>query len=340
MDKKPDFLYHIHNRAIIQEIMATMQNPNEQPLISFILTTFNLPTSFLRECLQSIISLSLSKEEREIIVVDDGSDISPLNDLLDFRDEIVYVRQRNMGLSVARNMGLICAQGKYVQFVDGDDFLLRAPYEHCLDIARYQEADLILFHETEQTKPDIPFEYEGPLSGTAYMHQHNMRASACGYIFKKEILGSLRFTPDRLHEDEEFTPQLLLRADRVFFTSSKAYYYRQRMGSITQEDNIRHTAKRLNDTESIIVRLLDIAQLAPEMERVALNRRIAQLTMDYLYNIILLTHSARHLNDAIERLRKLGLFPLPDKHYTKKYMAFRKMVNTRLGRRILLLTIR
>ncbi len=320
--------------------MATMQNKNEQPLVSFVVTTYNLPTHLLRECLKSIMSLSLSKEEREIIVVDDGSELSPLNDLLELRDEIVYVRQRNMGLSVARNTGLVCAQGKYVQFVDGDDYLLCAPYEHCLDIARYQDADLVLFHETEQAQPDVPFEYQGPLSGAAYMHQFNLRASACGYLFRKDILGSLRFTPNRLHEDEEFTPQLLLRADRLFFTSSKAYYYRQRTGSITQDVNMRHTAKRLNDTESIIVRLLDIAQLAPEMERVALNRRIAQLTMDYLFNIIQLTHSARHLDEAIDRLRKYGLFPLPDKHYTKKYTAFRKMVNTRLGRRILLLTIR
>lgn len=326
--------------AIPLDNMATMQNKNEQPLVSFIVTTYNLPTPLLRECLQSILSLSLSKDEREIIVIDDGSEVSPLNDLVELRDEIIYIRQRNRGLSTARNRGLVCAQGKFIQFVDGDDYLIQAPYEHCLDIARYKEADIILFHETEQTEPEVPFEYEGPMTGAAYMHQYNLRASACGYLFRLQILKSLRFTPERLHEDEEFTPQLLLRADHVFFTQSKAYYYRQRSGSITADDNMRHTAKRLDDTESIILRLLEIAQRAPEMDRVALNRRIAQLTMDYLYNIIQLTHSARHLNDAIDRLRKRGLFPLPDKNYTKKYTAFRKMVSTRVGRRILLLMIR
>ncbi len=320
--------------------MATMQNKNEQPLVSFIVTTYNLPTTLLRECLQSILSLSLSKEEREIIIIDDGSEVSPLNDLVELRDEFIYIRQRNMGLSIARNMGLVCAQGKFIQFVDGDDHLIQAPYEHCLDLARYKEADIILFHETQQAEPEVPFEYEGPMTGAAYMHQHNLKASACGYMFKKQILRSLRFTPGRLHEDEEFTPQLYLRAEHVFFTKSKAYFYRQRPGSITTEDNMRHTAKRLNDTESIILKLLEIAQRSPEMERVALNRRIAQLTMDYLYNIIQLTHSSRHLDEAIERLRKQGLFPLPDKNYTKKYTAFRKMINSRVGRHILLLIVR
>lgn len=317
-----------------------MQNNTDQPLVSFIVTTYNLPTALLRECLQSILALSLSKEEREIIVVDDGSEVSPLNDLVDLRDDIVYIRQRNRGLSVARNTGLTCAQGQYIQFVDGDDHLLPAPYEHCLDIARYKDADAILFLETDQAQPEVPFEYEGPMTGAAYMHQHNLRASACGYLFKANTLGNLRFTPGRLHEDEEFTPQLLLRAEHVFFTQAKAYYYRPRTGSITTDDDIRHTAKRLDDTERIILHLQDIADHAPEMERVALNRRIAQLTMDHLYNVIRLTHSAHHLNEAIDRLRSHGLFPLPDKNYTRKYVAFRKMINTRLGRRILLLTIR
>ena len=327
-------------KAIPPEILSITENKNDRPLVSFIVTTYNLPTTLLCECLQSILSLSLSKEEREIIVVDDGSEVSPLNDLVELRDKIVYVRQRNKGLSEARNMGLVCAQGKFIQFVDGDDYLIQAPYEHCLDIARYKDADIILFHETEEEQPEVPFECNGPMTGSAYMHQYNLRASACGYLFRANILGNLRFTPNLLHEDEEFTPQLFLRAEHMYFTPSKAYYYRQRSGSITQEDNMRHMAKRLDDTESIILRLLDIAQHSPEMERVALNRRIAQLTMDHLYNIIQLTHSARYLNEAIERLRNYGLFPLPDKNYTKKYVAFRKMINTKLGRRILLLTIR
>ena len=117
-------------KAIPLEILSIMENKNDRPLVSFIVTTYNLPTTLLCECLQSILSLSLSKEEREIIVVDDGSEVSPLNDLVELRDKIVYVRQRNKGLSEARNMGLVCAQGKFIQFVDGDDYLIQAPYEH------------------------------------------------------------------------------------------------------------------------------------------------------------------------------------------------------------------
>ena len=108
----------------------------QTPLISFVIAYYNLPVEMLIQCIDSITALSLSREEREIIVVDDGSDLSPLNDMTGQRDDIIYVRQQNGGLSSARNMGLALAKGQYIQLVDADDYLLQAPYEQCLDIVR------------------------------------------------------------------------------------------------------------------------------------------------------------------------------------------------------------
>ena len=312
---------------------------NSKPQISFIITTYNIDDEMLRSCIDSILRLSLSRDDREIILVDDGSDLPPLTSLSDIIDEIIYIRQRNQGLSAARNRGLQIANGEYIQFVDGDDMLIQAPYEHCLDIARYHNPDMVIFDTSHSPTSEVAFEYNGPISGSEYMHSYNLHATACGYIFRRSILHTLRFTPGILHEDEEFTPQLLLRAERVFSTKAKAYYYRQRSQSIMHNNNRRHQLKRLHDTRNIIFRLQYLASTLPEADRVALNRRIAQLSMDYLYNTILLTHSSKHLDIAIQDLRSKGLFPLPDKDYTKKYMLFRKAINSRLGRRMLLLSI-
>lgn len=320
--------------------MPAPQNATAQPLISFIIPAFNLPAGMLRECIESIMRLSLAQDEREIILVDDGSAPPALDALGGMLDHILYIRQHNRGLSAARNMGLQCATGRFVQFVDGDDYLVQAPYEHCLDIVRYGEPDMVLFHATQSEHPDVPFASEGPMSGVAYMHQNNLRASVCGYIFRRSILGSLRFPDGVVHEDEEFTPLLMLRAEHVYSTKAKAYFYRQRSNSITTTTDKRHTVKRLNDTIGIILKLKDIADHSPEIDRVALNRRIAQLSMDYLYNTIRLTHSRKHLDEAIEELRQKGLFPLPDKKYTPRYRLFRSLVGNALGRQILLAGIR
>ena len=64
----------------------------------------------------------------------------------------------------------------------------------------------------------------------------------------------------------------------------------------------------------------------PYKDRQALQRRVAQLTMDYLYNIIRLTRSRHYLKRKIQELRRLGLYPLPAKAYTAKYTLFRLLI--------------
>lgn len=314
-----------------------IQEP-KTPLISFIIPAYNLPPSLLQECIESIMALSLSNDDREVIVVDDGSDILALDSLEEYRDSIIYIRQANGGLSVARNMGIRVATGHYIQFVDGDDKLLRTAYEHCLDIARYHSPDMVLFESGRKEDVDVPFSYEGPVFGSEYMVHHNLKAAVWRYIFRRTILGDLRFTAGSLKEDEEFTPLLMLRCSKVFVTNAKAYFYRNREGSITNNKDNRYVAKRIEDAETVLYKLQTKAAILPIAERIALNRRVAQLTMDYLYQIIKSTHSERHLNDAIERLRAHGLYPLPDNKYTKKYTAFRLLISNPLGRRMLLLS--
>lgn len=100
----------------------------QTPLVSFIVTTYNLPETLLQECLQSIVALSLKESEEEIIVIDDGSDESALLSITYFRERIIYVWQPNKGVSVARNLGMKLASGKYIQFIDGDDKLIQTGY--------------------------------------------------------------------------------------------------------------------------------------------------------------------------------------------------------------------
>ena len=121
-----------------------------QPLVTFIVTCYNLPVAMLCECIDSILALSLSPAEREIIVVDDGSESSPMNGLMPYGTDIIYVRQQNQGVSVARNNALRMAHGQFIQFVDGDDYLIKEPYECCLDLIRnHSDAEVVIFDFTQ-----------------------------------------------------------------------------------------------------------------------------------------------------------------------------------------------
>lgn len=314
---------------------------SKAPLVSFIVTCYDIPVWMLIECIESILTLSLRPAEREIIIIDDGSDISPINELSDYQNEIIYVRQKNKGLSEARNTGIRMASGQYLQFIDGDDKLIPPAYEHCLDIVRYNnEPDMVLFDFSDNTPEQTTYTGEvKPLSGTEYMQHNNIRATAWGYIFRRAILGELRFTPGIYHEDEEFTPQLLLRAETVYPTLATAYIYRKRNGSIISSKTKRNIVKRLNDKKEVIFRLNDMTDRLPHNDRIAMQRRIAQLTMDYIYNVITQTHNRQYLDKQLDELHSAGLFPLPDKDYTKKYKWFRRMTSNKIGITVLMSTL-
>ena len=310
----------------------------EKPLISFIITYYNEPLDLLCECIDSITLISPKSDQREIIVVDDGSDESPVETLKQFGDSITYIRQRHMGLSEARNRGLQMATGEYIQFIDADDFLNIHPYEYCLNTAETKSPEMIVFEfcSTFTTIDDSNIKEQPSQSGSYYMRHNNIHGSACGYLFKRSILGDLHFTPGIYHEDEEFTPMLLLRAEDVIVTDAKAYCYYDRPDSITNSSDTNEQQKRLNDFKDILKRLHIAADRMPIDDKTALQRRVAQLTMDYIYQVIRQTRSRKQLESEIKELTRLSLFPLPNQAYTTKYTWFRRMSATSVGRALLM----
>ena len=172
------------------------------------------------------------------------------------------------------------------------------------------------------------------------MTHNNLRGCVWTFLFRKDILHDLRFTKGIFHEDEEFVPQIMLRAESIYTTNNKAYYYRKRENSTMHKRDKRWYLRRLSDAEQVIYRLKEGIDHLPVKERIAMERRIAQLTMDHIYNVIRLTHDETHLNHVLQRLSQRGLFPLPDKDYTSKYKWFRRMTNSSFGRKTLIMLLR
>ena len=308
----------------------------EAPLISFIIPIYNVPGEMFCKCIDSILALSLRGCEREIIVVDDGSKKNLIGEAAEFIDDIIYIRQKNGGVAAARNLGLRMASGRFIQFVDGDDMILPI-YEHVIDLLRFETTDLVMFDFANKCQNHIEYSDEGPFTGAELMRRSNIHGSAWGFVFESNILGSLRFTPGIAYgEDEEFTAQLLIRAERVFRTTAKAYFYRPRPSSAIKDASIKGRLRRLHDTKSVILHLHSLKDSLTHVDRIAMKRRTAQLTMDYIYNIIVLTRSRRYLDRELDALRKHGLFPLPDLNCTTKYNWFRRLSNSKAGLAILM----
>ncbi len=308
------------------------------PLLSFIIPYYNLPREMLAECVASVLRLPLKCEEGEVIVVDDGSEEN-LEVFLDerFSGRVIYVRQNNGGLSCARNAGLALAKGQYIQFIDGDDKLLSDGYSRLLPALCEGRTDVLLFRHTHKDEPcgDCRFATRTYATGADYMLCNNLCAAAWGYVFKKDLLDTLRFEPHLLHEDELFTPQLLLKARTTTECGLCAYYYRQRERSITTLANAAHRRQRAECMFGVLTRLSALRCKLKGKEKEALSRRVAQLTMDALYMLPQLVGTKADYEDYILRLRQNKLFPLPLRTYTAKYGLFALAMRCALARKLL-----
>lgn len=282
------------------------------PLISFVVTYYNEPYALLRACIESILALNLSPDEAEMLVVEDGVEHKVEDEVHALSPLVNYVCQEHAGLSVARNTGISHSHGTYIQFVDADDCLEPSAYAAVIELLRSQEDDAVMFQmTTKQGRQGGRLSCQ-KTTGEDFLLRHNLRAAAWGYAFRREILGNLRFSPGLLHEDELFTPQLLLRVKSLRLLDAKAYFYRQREGTITHAKSLEMVKKRLDDIFSIIMTLRSL-------EQPLLDRRIRQLTVDYIQNTWMLTRSHSELRQRCSQLRSEGLLPLPIRMYSLRY---------------------
>ena len=222
-----------------------------QPDVTVIIPVHNTEL-YLRECLDSV--LRQSSVTLEVICVDDGStDGSPL--LLDSAaaqdDRVRVVHQPNSGPSVARNTALPHATGRYVCFLDSDDYWRRDGLAELVGLADASALDLLMFDAVSQREPGVEdrlwARYRQYYTRTAHPEPRTgsemvadlqsaseYRPSPCLYLARREFLERtpLRFYPGIRHEDDLFTFQAMLQAGRVSHVTTPLYARRIRPGSI------------------------------------------------------------------------------------------------------------
>ena len=109
--------------------------------VSVIVPVYNVE-NYIEKCLDSLLNQTL--DDIEIIVVNDGSTDNSANIIKEkYVNKIVYLEKENGGLSDARNFGLPHAKGKYIAFLDSDDYIEPTMYEKMYSVAEKEEADMV-----------------------------------------------------------------------------------------------------------------------------------------------------------------------------------------------------
>lgn len=216
-----------------------------QPLISVIVPVFNVAAN-IAQCLKSLLAQTYAN--LEIIIVNDASydRTGQICRQFQARDQRVKVfnQATQQGVAVARNRGLAVAQGEYVTFVDGDDFVRPAYLAHLYQQSQVHQADLVIggYYELDEQAGNFIFFYpEGQARGTVIptaqvLQQigNNRIMTVWGKLYRRNLFNEVSFPVGRLVEDICVVVKLYTAARRIVRLDENLYCSRQRQGSTTR----------------------------------------------------------------------------------------------------------
>ncbi|GAB2320773.1 glycosyltransferase family 2 protein [Alkalibacterium sp. s-m-28] len=228
-----------------------------KPLITVIIPTYNVER-YVEDCIDSLISQIYSNIE--IIVIDDGSKDATVYLLNQYKDKIKLIaHDNNKGQGARRNEGLALASGKYIYFVDSDDWIEPETIEEAVDQLEKTGADLVRFNGKVFYEGDAALVKEGRYDFSSQLdHQHvynqeealqknrqTYSASPCLYLVKKTLIDehSLMFLEGVLHEDEYFTTKLFTLTQTMTYLNRTFYHRRYRVASTMTENTNLHKVR-------------------------------------------------------------------------------------------------
>lgn len=295
--------------------------------LSFIVPVYNV-APYLQKCVESL--LAQDYDDYEIILVDDGStDDSPqicdefaspsFTNSLTHSVVIKVIHQDNGGLSAARNAGIKAAEGKYICFVDSDDYweenvlggLMAQAEREKLDVLRfdYQNVRLKREGEYEVFEPNKTPRYidrkNEVIGGETYLNTRMGYACyAWAFFVRREIVPY--FKEGIYYEDTEWTPRMLVNSKRVNCAQQIVYNYFWRNGSITKGYSKEHIQKKIQSLIQVNLSLRNLLRSVNDKRWV--NGCIADNVFGILNNIAVYDYdSASYWIDII---KQHGMLPL------------------------------
>lgn len=212
-------------------------------LISVIVPVYQ-SEPYLRRCVESLCRQT--HQNLEILLVDDGSpDRSGIlcEELAAEDSRIRVIHQDNGGLSAARNTGIDCAKGAYLAFLDSDDWydptmlsmLYRLITMHNAGIAECSYRNILngrVQAETACTGAVMEFTPVGAIESC--LDWKYCKPVAWNKLYRREVIGSVRYPVGKIHEDEFTTHLYYLNTDKiVYLDMALVNYERRNTGSIT-----------------------------------------------------------------------------------------------------------
>lgn len=271
-----------------------------EELVSIIVPVYNT-AEFLVQCLESLLAQTYSKIE--IVLVNDGSADNSLSICEEYALRYPSVKvysQENAGQGIARNLGISKCNGKYIMFVDSDDWVDKDIVKKLHDDIKRSESNIAAcnFMRTYVNQFDRYYKVEEKISPNSTVDLakdkgliNQISTFPVCKLIKSEIFRNYSLTfPNHFFEDVAMMPVLFVLAGKISFIDDALYYYRNRTGSTSNSD------KKLDDRITCMKSLIayfkryDVYEKYEEQlkqnieQRMQINLRMAGNALHQRYN--------------------------------------------------------
>ena len=222
--------------------------------VSVIIPVYNVE-KYIKRCLDSLVNQTL--ENIEFILVDDGSPDGSAEIIKEYADKfpnkIVYLYQDNAGQGAARNAGYRIAKGKYIGYVDSDDYVDTNMFKKLYDKAKEDNSDMVICgcynvdeetgHMVSDCNQDIhKLDIENAIFG---------KMAVWNKLYRRELIEGIEFRSKVWYEDLDFTIRAISKAQKISFLNEPLYYYVVRFGSTMNNNNCERNLEILDAFETL-----------------------------------------------------------------------------------------
>ncbi len=299
-------------------------------LISIVVPIYNV-ADYLDRCIKSIVDQTY--RNLEIILVNDGSkdNSGEICEKWRKRDKrIIVIHKKNGGLSSARNAGIEIASGKYIAFIDSDDYVSKDMYYELYQRLIENESDIIICGREyiwDNGKTYFRYHYDGRIenynSKQAIKEMNSFKKfdmAAWDKLYKIELFENIRFPEGKLSEDYYIMYKLFLKSNRITYYAYPLYYYYQRQNSITKNKKIN-----FDFIYAAYNQMVEVSRIVPELKQcVSVAYASANMTV---YNFHLKNHVKCTRKNKIKMKKAVRnnfkyIYTSPDISIIKKIQAF------------------
>lgn len=266
-------------------------------IISVIVPVYNV-SIFLRKCLDSMYSQI--EENWEVILVDDGSTDDSGDICEEYRNKYpntFVFHKENGGLSDARNAGIKIAKGKYIYFLDSDDWFAPNAISTLLDYAIRNNCEIVqggfyyaynnylLYDDRKIDIDQIPFVLSREEAMSELIKNEYLKNFAWGKLYKTSIVKKYLFQKGKYFEDSYWLHFIINEITNYGVIPTPLYYYRQRESSISGQfsikslDLLKGYEERLNFISNYYPQLTDL--MAKQLWNISSSMLLASKKSDY-----------------------------------------------------------